>query len=83
MVEVLDSKRSATTFRVLVEIADRQPAVNQAEIAAAVGVTAQAVSEYIGDLVEQGYVEKEARSRYRVTIGCSSRRATSGGSPNT
>jgi putative transcriptional regulator len=67
MVEVLDRKRSATTFRVLVEIADRQPAVNQAEIAAAVGVTAQAVSEYIGDLVEQGYVEKEARSRYRVT----------------
>ncbi len=67
MVEVLDSKRSATKFRVLVEIADRQPAVNQGEIAAAVGVTSQAVSEYIRELVEDGFVEKEARSRYRVT----------------
>jgi putative transcriptional regulator len=67
MVEVLDQKRSATKFRVLVEIADRQPAVNQTEIADAVGVTSQAVSEYIRELVAGGYVEKEARSRYRVT----------------
>jgi putative transcriptional regulator len=67
MVDVLDNKRAATQFRVLVEIADRQPAVNQGEIADAVGVTSQAVSEYIRTLVEQGFVEKEARSRYRVT----------------
>ena len=67
MVEVLDRKRSATKFRVLVEIADRQPAVNQTEIAEAVGVTSQAVSEYIRELVEDSYVNKEARSRYRVT----------------
>jgi putative transcriptional regulator len=67
MVEVLDNKRSATKFRVLVEIADRQPAVNQGEIANAVGVTSQAVSEYIRELVEDGFVDKEARSRYRVT----------------
>lgn len=67
MVDVLDNKRSATKFRVLVEIADRQPAVNQGEIADAVGVTSQAVSEYIRELVDEGLVEKEARSRYRVT----------------
>jgi putative transcriptional regulator len=67
MVDVLDNKRSATKFRVLIEIADRQPAVNQGEIAEAVGVTSQAVSEYIRELVDVGYVEKEARSRYRVT----------------
>lgn len=67
MVDVLDNKRSATKFRVLVEIADRQPAVNQGEIAEAVGVTSQAVSEYIRELVDVGFVEKEARSRYRVT----------------
>lgn len=67
MVEVLDNKRSATKFRVLVEIADRQPAVNQGEIASAVGVTSQAVSEYMRELVEDGFVDKEARSRYRVT----------------
>ena len=67
MVEVLDDKRTATRFRILVEIADRQPAVSQGEIAEEVGVTNQAVSEYIRELVEEGLVEKEARSRYRIT----------------
>lgn len=67
MADVLADKRMATRFRILVEIADRQPAVSQGEIADAVGVTSQAVSEYIRDLVEEGFVEKEGRSRYRVT----------------
>ena len=67
MVDVLADKRTATRFRVLVEIAERQPAVSQGEIAEAVGVTSQAVSEYIRELVEDGYVEKEGRSRYRIT----------------
>jgi putative transcriptional regulator len=63
----LEDKRTATRFRVLVEIADRQPAVSQGEVAEALGVTAQAVSEYTRELVDDGYVEKEGRSRYRVT----------------
>ncbi|PSP84271.1 Crp/Fnr family transcriptional regulator [Halobacteriales archaeon QS_1_68_17] len=67
MVDVLENKRSATRFRILVEIADRQPAVSQGEIAEAVGVTSQAVSEYIRELVDEGFVEKEGRSRYRIT----------------
>jgi putative transcriptional regulator len=67
MVDVLANKRAAMRFRVLVEIAERQPAVSQGEIADAVGVTSQAVSEYIRELVEEGLVEKEGRSRYRVT----------------
>jgi len=67
MVEVFDDKRAATRFRILVEIADRQPAVSQGEIADAVGVTSQAVSEYIRELVEDDLVVKEGRSRYRVT----------------
>ncbi|MFB6075332.1 MAG: MarR family transcriptional regulator [Haloarculaceae archaeon] len=67
MVDVLENKRAATRFRILVEIAERQPAVSQGEIAEAVGVTSQAVSEYTRELVEDGLVEKEGRSRYRVT----------------
>lgn len=67
MAGALDDKRTATRFRILVEIADRQPAVSQGEIAEAVGVTSQAVSEYIRELVADGYVDKEGRSRYRVT----------------
>lgn len=67
MSDALADKRTASRFRILVEIADRQPAVSQGEIAEAVGVTSQAVSEYIRDLVDDGLVEKEGRSRYRVT----------------
>ncbi|KZN24885.1 Crp/Fnr family transcriptional regulator [Haladaptatus sp. R4] len=67
MADVLEDKRAATRFRILSEIADRQPAVSQGEIADAVGVTSQAVSEYIRGLVDDGLVEKEGRSRYRVT----------------
>jgi len=64
---VLGQQREATRYRVLVEIAARQPAVSQREIADAIGVTAQAVSEYVGDLVDLGHVETEGRGRYRIT----------------
>lgn len=64
---VLRSKRNATRYRILVQIAERQPAVNQQEIADAIGITAQAVSDYVQGLVEQGYVNKHGRGRYEVT----------------
>jgi len=64
---VLRRKGEATRYRILVEIAERQPAVSQREIADAIGVTAQAVSEHLGDLAEGGYVDREGRGRYRVT----------------
>ncbi|WP_280585134.1 MarR family transcriptional regulator [Halorubrum sp. Boch-26] len=65
--DVLENKRSATRYQVLVEIAARQPAVSQGEIADTIGVTSQAVSDYVRDLVETGYVEKGGRGRYEVT----------------
>ncbi len=65
--DVLRSKRDATQYQILADIADRQPAVNQREIASAVGITAQAVSEYLQSLVDEGYVEKHGRGRYEVT----------------
>jgi putative transcriptional regulator len=64
---VLRSKRDATRYQILVEIAQRQPAVSQQEVADAIGVTAQAVSDYLQGLVEEGYVEKHGRGRYEVT----------------
>lgn len=64
---VLQSKRNATRYQILVEIAERQPAVSQQEIADVIGVTSQAVSDYLQDLVKQGYVQKHGRGRYEVT----------------
>jgi len=65
--DVLQSKRDATQYQILVEIAERQPAVSQQEIADSVGITAQAVSDYLQDLDEQGHVRKHGRGRYEVT----------------
>ena len=64
---VLKSKREATRFQILVEIAAHQPSVRQQEIAAKMGVTPQAVSEYIRDMVDDGFVNSNGRGRYNVT----------------
>lgn len=65
--DVLRSKRDASRYQILVTIADRQPAVSQQEIAEEVGITAQAVSDYVQGLVEEGFVRTESRGRYEVT----------------
>jgi len=65
--DVLRSKRDATRYQILVEIAEHQPAVSQQEIADAIGITAQAVSDYLQGLTEEGYVDKRGRGRYQVT----------------
>jgi putative transcriptional regulator len=64
---VLRSKRNATRYQILVEIAERQPAVSQQEIADAIGITSQAVSDYLQGLAEKDYVTKHGRGRYEVT----------------
>ncbi|WP_226021229.1 MarR family transcriptional regulator [Halomicrobium salinisoli] len=64
---VLRSKRNATQYQILVEIAERQPAVSQREIADEIGITSQAVSNYLQELVEREYVRKHGRGRYEVT----------------
>jgi putative transcriptional regulator len=64
---VLRSKRDATQYQILVGIAKRQPAVSQQEIADAIGITSQAVSNYLQELVDRNHVEKHGRGRYEVT----------------
>ncbi|MDD1672633.1 MAG: winged helix-turn-helix transcriptional regulator [Methanomicrobiales archaeon] len=64
---ILRSKSESSRFQILVEIAENQPAVRQQEIAAKLGVTPQAVSEYIRELVESGMVNAKGRGHYEVT----------------
>lgn len=67
MVNVLQSKRESSRFQILVEIAAHQPNLRQKEVAKRLGVTPQAISEYIKELVADGLVTTDGRMRYRIT----------------
>jgi putative transcriptional regulator len=67
MIDLLQSKSGITKFQILIEVAAHQPNVRQKEIAEKIGVTPQAVSEYIKELVAEGFVYSEGRVRYRIT----------------
>ncbi len=64
---LLRSKREITRLQILVEIAEHQPAIRQQEVAQKLGVTPQAVSEYIRELVEEEMVAAHGRGHYSVT----------------
>jgi putative transcriptional regulator len=66
MVEILQNKNSATRFQILVEIAASGPNIQQKSIAAKLGVTPQAISDYIQQLVKEGLVISAGRSDYKV-----------------
>lgn len=67
MIDILQSKSGITKFQILIEVAAHQPNVRQKEIAEKIGVTPQAVSEYIKDLTAEGYIYSDGRVRYRIT----------------
>lgn len=64
---ILRSKRETTRFQVLVEVAEHQPSIRQQEIAEKLTVTPQAISEYVRDLADDGFISAEGRGRYYVT----------------
>ncbi|GAB6285805.1 MAG: winged helix-turn-helix transcriptional regulator [Methanoregula sp.] len=64
---LLRSKREVSRFQILVEITEHQPSVRQQEIADKMGVTPQAISEYIRELVDEGMVSASRRGNYEVT----------------
>ena len=67
MVEILRNKNLATRFRIMVEIARSGPNIQQRDIAVRLGVTPQAISDYIKHLAKEGMLVAEGRSRYRPT----------------
>ena len=76
---ILRSKREVSRLQILVEIAEHQPSVRQQEIAEKLGVTPQAISEYIRELVDEGKVSSERQGQLRgdqdeVSNGCRKKR---------
>jgi len=67
MAQILRSKNLATKFQILLEIAANQPNIQQRDIAKRLGITSQAVSEYIKELIADDWLSSQGRSRYRVT----------------
>jgi len=67
MVAVLKNKNAATRLQIMVEIASSGPNIHQRTIAEHLGVTPQAISDYILQLVSEGMVISSGRSRYRLS----------------
>lgn len=67
MAQILKSKNLATKFQIMLEIAANQPNIQQKDIAKKLDITSQAVSEYVKELIKDGWLSSQGRSRYRVT----------------
>ena len=67
MPKTLQSKNLATKFQILVEIAANQPNIQQKLIAEKIGVTPQAISDYIPQLLNDGFVSSNGRSQFTLT----------------
>jgi len=67
MAEILKSKNLASKFQILLEIAANQPNIQQKDVAKRLDITSQAVSEYVKELIREGWLSSQGRSRYRVT----------------
>jgi putative transcriptional regulator len=67
MVDILKSKNLASKFQILLEIASNQPIIPQKDIAQKLAITSQAVSEYVRELIGDGWLTSSGRSRYKVT----------------
>ncbi len=67
VVDILKSKNLTSKFQILLEIAANQPTIHQKEIAKNLEITSQAVSEYIKELICDGWLSSTGRSKYKVT----------------
>ena len=67
MALLLRSTSMATKFRILVEVAANQPDVQQRDIAERLDLSPQAVSDYVRELLKEGWLASEGRSKYSVT----------------
>lgn len=67
MSELLRSINLAVKFQILAEIAAHQPDIQQRDIARKLNLSPQAISDYVRELVNDGWITSGGRSKYRVT----------------
>lgn len=67
MIEILRNKNLATRFQILVEIANSGPNIQQQDVAKKLFLTPQAISDYTRQLVDEGLLISDGRSKYRLT----------------
>ena len=67
MAEILQNKNSATKFQILIEIANSGPNIQQKSIALRLGITPQAVSDYIQQLAKEDLIIALGRSSFRIS----------------
>ena len=68
MVEILQNKNSATRFQVMVEIAASGANIHQKDIAAKLGISPQAVSDYIQQLTKDELLDITDGSTYKISV---------------
>lgn len=68
MMKFFKKRGELTRFQILAEIAKQEPHLRQKDIADKLGITIQAVSENIKNLIDAGYIKSRAgRSPYKIT----------------
>ena len=68
MVEILQNKNSATRFQMMVEIAASGANIHQKDIAAKLGISPQAVSDYIQQLTKDELLDITDGSNYKISV---------------
>jgi len=67
MAQILQDKAVATKFQILIEIAAAKVNIQQKDISKKLKLTPQAISQYIEELIRDGLVVTDGRSKYSVT----------------
>ena len=67
MKQLLRSINLVTKFQILVDVAANQPDIQQRDIGKRLNLSPQAVSDYVKELLKEGWLESDGRSKYRVT----------------
>jgi putative transcriptional regulator len=68
MTRLLGKKGLSTKFQILLEIAANQPYVQQKTIANNINLTSQAISLYVREMVEDGWVKSDRKSGCHITM---------------